>query len=264
MTEGRAAAWTRLRLRRNPVSLALSGGLWAAAGYLGGYLVLGWLLFSIAFVVGSTTLALAITLAGLPLLIVTAAVARGCANLERGRLRTVITEPVTGRYRTVTRPGIMAQVGTRWGDPATWRDLAYLVGLFVPLMTLDFTVTVIWLAFLAGITLPFWYWAPTGNAGVGYSNGTGAHGVAIGYFPHGPNGAGAAGLYVDTLPKALLAAAAFLVLFLLFNYVLVGAARLHAAIARALLRAPTDPLAAAKKVLAGPGPLPPLLPNGDI
>ena len=50
----------------------------------------------------------------------------------------------------------------------------------------------------------------------------------------------------------------FLVLFLIFNYVLVITARAHAAVARSVLRAPTDPLAEAKNVLAGPGPLGPL------
>jgi hypothetical protein len=80
----------------------------------------------------------------------------------------------------------------------------------------------------------------------------------LGYFPHGPNGPGGTGLYVDSLPKALLAAACFLVLFLIFNYVLVLTARAHAAVARSLLRAPADPLAEAKEVLAGPGPLGPL------
>ena len=67
-------------------------------------------------------------------------------------------------------------------------------------------------------------------------------------------------MFVNTLPKALLAAAVFLVLFLLFNYVLVGAARVHTRIASALLRAPADPLAEAKDVLARPGPLGPLHP----
>ncbi len=66
------------------------------------------------------------------------------------------------------------------------------------------------------------------------------------------------GLYVDSFPKALLAAAGFLVLFLIFSYVLVATARAHAAVARALLGPPADPLAGAKDVLAGPGPLGPL------
>lgn len=158
----------------------------------------------------------------------------------------------------VARPGIMAQVRVRWRDPATWRDIAYLLGLWLPLYALDLIVLTVWLTLLAGVTLPVWYWAPRGNAGVGYVNGTQAHGVALGYFPHGPHGHGAVGLYVDTLPKALLAAAGFLVLFLLFNYVIVAMARAHARIARALLRPPADPLAVAREVLAGPLPLGPL------
>ena len=74
-------------------------------------------------------------------------------------------------------------------------------------------------------------------------------------LPHGPHGHPSWGIYVDTLQKALLAAAACLILFLLFNYVLVAAARLHAAIARSLLRAGDDPLREAKEVLNRPGPL---------
>jgi hypothetical protein len=65
-------------------------------------------------------------------------------------------------------------------------------------------------------------------------------------------------VYVDTLPRALLAAVVCLVLFLLFNYVLVLTGRAHVRIARSLLRAPADPLADAKEVLARPGPLGPL------
>ena len=84
-------------------------------------------------------------------------------------------------------------------------------------------------------------------------------GVQLGYFPNGPAGRGAVGLYVDTLPKALITAAACLILFILFNYVVVATARKHAAIARALLRPPQDPLAQAKDLLLLPGPLPSLL-----
>jgi len=43
-----------------------------------------------------------------------------------------------------------------------------------------------------------------------------------------------------------------------FNYVLVLTARAHAWIASSVLRAPSDPLAPAKEVLARPGPLGPL------
>jgi hypothetical protein len=157
---------------------------------------------------------------------------------------------VVGGYRVFTGSGLLARLRAQWTDPQLWWDVAYLSGLFVPLLTLDFAVLVIWLTFLTLITLPAWYWAPWQTVhGVRY------HGWQLGYFPNGPHGHPGYGLYVDTLPKALLAAAVSLVLFLLFNYVLVATARAHAATARALLRAPDDPLREAKEVLQRPGPL---------
>ncbi len=256
---GGVASDTRLRLYRNPLRLVVSASPWRAACYLAGYVfVTGWVLFSVTFAATVTAAVLAITLAGIPLLVAAAGVLRGCASVERVRLRQVLCRPVGGGYRPVSRPGVVAQLKTRWRDPATWRDVAYLTGFWVPLFILDTVVLSVWLTFLAGVTLPVWYWAPRGNAGIGYTSETTIHGVTLGYFPHGPNGPGGVGLYVDTLPRALLAAAGFLVLFLIFNYVLVITARAHAAVARSLLRAPTDPLAEAKEVLAGPGPLGPL------
>jgi hypothetical protein len=51
---------------------------------------------------------------------------------------------------------------------------------------------------------------------------------------------------------------AFGLVLLIFNYVIVATGRAHARMARALLRPPADPLAAARGVLAGPRPLGPL------
>ena len=130
--------------------------------------------------------------------------------------------------------------------------MAYIVGLWVPLFILDLVVVTVWLVFLAGITLPVWYWAPRGNVGLGYSAVTQVHGVTLGYFPHGPNGAGGRGLYVDTLPKALLAAAGFLVPFLLFNYVLVLTARAHAS--RGAYPAPPGPTPSPRPRTCSPAP----------
>jgi hypothetical protein len=237
-----------LTLRRDPVRLLLSRGPWAAARYLLGYLAVSSALFATAFSVAVAGAALSITLAGLPVLVAAAATIRWCANAERARLRPLAR--AEGGYRAVAGHGIMAQLRSRWQDPATWRDIAYLIGMFIPLLGLDAIVLAIWLAFLAGITLPAWYWAPWQSVhGVRY------HGYQLGYFPNGPRGGGSWGLYVDTLPKALLAAAAFLVAFLAFNYVLVSTARAHVAVARGLLGTPEDPLREAKEVLRQPGPL---------
>jgi hypothetical protein len=80
--DGRWPYGTRLRLRRNPLRLALSASPWRSAWYLASYLVIGAVLFCVAFT-------------------------------------------------TVTTPGVIAQATTSWRDRATWRDLAYLVGLWV-------------------------------------------------------------------------------------------------------------------------------------
>ena len=210
MTSARAGGAWRQRPPRDPFRLAWSAAPWAAAGYLISYLAVSWVLFAVAFTAVTAAAVLAIFLVGLPLLVAASGVIRGCANVERGMLAQMLTAPVRGDYRQAAGPGIIAEVKARWQDVATWRDLAYLVGLWVPLYLLDTIVIGIWLTFLAGITLPIWYWAPRGDVGFGYVNGTQVHGVALGYFPHGASGPGRVGLYVDTLPKALLAAAGFL------------------------------------------------------
>jgi hypothetical protein len=240
---------TVLALRRDPVRLLLSRGLWAGAWYLFAYQVTGWVLFSVALSVTLTGAVLCVTLAGIPLLIGAAAVIRWCADVERARLLPFCGD-LGSHYREETATGLISRVRDRWRDPATWRDIAYLVGMLVPLVTLDLIVLTVWLTLLAGITLPLWYWAPWQTI-----HGVRFHGYQLGYFPNGPHGHPAYGFYIDTLPKALLAAAAFAVAFLLFNYVLVATARAHVAVAHNLLAAPQDPLREAREVLGRPGPL---------
>jgi hypothetical protein len=242
------SAVSKLSLRRDPIRLVLSRDPWAAAWYLLGYLLVGWALFAIALSTAVAGAGLSITFAGLPVLVAAAAAIRWCADVERARLRPFAR--IQGTYRQVTGHRIMAQARARWRDPATWRDVAYLVGMYVPLLVLDAIVLAVWWGFLAGITLPIWYWAPWKQIhGVRY------HGYDLGYHPNGPHGPGGWGLYIDTLREAFAVAAVCLVLFLIFNYVLVATARAHVAVARRLLGAAEDPLRQAKEVLDRPGPL---------
>jgi hypothetical protein len=247
----------RLRAPRNPLRLAVSGSLWRSAWFLMVYVfATGWVLFAAGFTAAVAAAICAVTIAGIPLLVAAAGVLRGCADAERARLSGVLTRPVRGQYRPVAGKGLMAQASTRWKDRATWRDLAYLVGLWGPLFGLDLAVFTVWLVFAAGITAPVWYRFPRST----FAHGHVVHGIQLGSFPNGPSGPGRWGVYVDSLPSALVTAAVCLAAFLLFNYVVVATARAHARIARALLRPGADPLAAAKDVLAHPGPLQSLTP----
>jgi hypothetical protein len=252
----------RLRLDANPLRLACSPSPWLSARYLFSYLIVSSVLVVIALTAATTAAGLAVTILAVPLLIGASKVVHWCAGVERGMLRQVFSQPVRASYPQPEGPGLWTRGRSAWRDAAFWRELGYLTGLWIPLYALDTIVVSLWLTFLAGMTLPIWYWAPRGSEMVGYVRGAQVHGVAIGYFPHGASGPGAVGLYVDTLPKALLAAAVFAVLFLLFNYVLVATARMHGRVARALLGPSADPLDAARNVLTLPGPLGPLVSTG--
>ncbi len=249
---------SRLGLRLDPVRLLWSTGLWRSVGYLLGYLAFSGLLFSITVTVVTTVGGLSFTVFGIPLAIAAAAAVHWCAGVERWRLGAVFDAPVTASYPPLPPRGLLARARACWTDRATWREFAYLTGLLVPLFTLDTVVIAIWAWFGSWITLPLWYWAPwTDYHGIRY------HGYQLGfYFPQGrPGGPGTVGIFVDTLPKALIVAAVGLAGFLSFNYVVVATARMHARVARAMLRPPVDPLAEAKAALTAPGPLGPLYPN---
>ncbi len=168
-------------------------------------------------------------------------------------------EPAVTRLRLYRNPVRLAVSASLWTAAGYLAVYVFVTGwvLFSVAFTATVTAAVLSIT-LAGIPLLVAAAGVLRGCANGYANGTQVPGVVLGYFPHGPNGAGGVGLYVDTLPKALLAAAAFLVLFLLFSYVLVITARAHARVARTLLRAPVDPLAEAKEVLTRPGPLGPL------
>lgn len=249
---------SRLTLRHNPIGLIFSASLWRSAGYLGSDLIVGSGLFTVALGTGIVAAVLGFTVVAVPLLIGAAEVIRGCAAVERGMLRQVFTEPVRADYPAPGGDGLWKEARARWGRGTIWRDLAWLVGMWPAQLALSVAVLAVWATLFAGVTVPLWYsWAK--GVCVGYCNGPSVSGVLIGDYPHGPRVPGDHGLYVHSLSTALLAAAGFAVLFLLFNYVLVASARLHAQVARALLRRPADPLAPARAVLAGPGPLGPLV-----
>jgi hypothetical protein len=105
------------RVRRNPLRLAASAGLWAAAWYLLSYLVVGGALFAAGFTAVTAAAGLAITLAGLPLLVGAAAVLRGCANVERLRLALVLAGPVPRFSCCLVTEESVANPRIMWSGP---------------------------------------------------------------------------------------------------------------------------------------------------
>src|SRR5258707_5001546 len=101
-----------LRLYLNPLRQAASASTWPATWYLLSYLFVGRVPFGAVVTPRIAAITLAITLAGLPLLIAAAAVIRGCAAAERWRLATGFPRRVPGGNRALPRPGLMARVGT--------------------------------------------------------------------------------------------------------------------------------------------------------
>jgi Putative sensor len=250
-----APAGTRLPLYANPLRLVLSPSPWRAAGYLLSYLLVSGVLFAIVLTASVTTAALAVTVALVPLLIGSAAVIRGCASVERAMLRQVFRQPVRGGYPPPAGPGLWRRARGSWSNGATWRDVAYLLGLWVPMFALDTIVLAVWVCLLAGVTLPLWY-RDVANVCFGSCPDDRVPGLLFGSFPAGPHGPAASGLWIyPSVGPALLVAAGCLITFVAFSYILVLTARLHGQIARAVLRGPSDPLGPARTVLDRSGPL---------
>jgi hypothetical protein len=222
----------RLRFRA-PLALLFSPAPWTATWYVFCSMVLGAVSFAVAFSVLVTGAVVGWLWVGLPLLAAGLAVTRAMATVERHRIRPPIPAP----YRPVRKHGLRARLGERLRDPATRRDVVLLVALWVPLFVFDTVALTVWLVSVALISLPIWYrYVPNT-----FDDGATAHGVAFGSFPNGPHGRGSWGVFVGDLPTALLAAAVGVVLLVTAaDYIVVAAARTHAAISRALLRPPAD------------------------
>ena len=246
-----APSWSRLRTDRNPLRMPFTSGVWAAAWYLFGYLFVGTVLFSVIVTATATAVSLSVIWVGLPMLIGSAYFIRGCAGFERRRARIVVPEGLAPLEPVASAEGFFGTLKAQWKDQTTLRGLVHFVLLYVPLFVLNTVVFSVWLSFLGVVSLPIWYRFIHES----FDNGTEAHGLAWGYFPNGPHGSGSWGYWIGSDKAALVAALVGLVLFLLWNYVLVATARLHVASVRAMISDFRDPLASAKHILETPGPL---------
>ncbi|TDV42145.1 sensor domain-containing protein [Actinophytocola oryzae] len=115
---------------------------------------------SFVFVVTSTFLGLGTVViwVGLAVLTVGMLAMRGMTGLERMRVHAMLGTYIASPYRPLPEKG-------RWlarvKDPATWKDMAYLV-LLLPLGIAEFTIMVVlWAVSLYLTLLPlYWHWVP--------------------------------------------------------------------------------------------------------
>ena len=113
---------------------------------------------------------LLITLVGVPILIATVFVWRWIAQLERGLIGLLTGEAIPSPYRPDPAGSWWGRIRARLADPATWKDLVFLL-LQLPLGIVSFTVTAVVLgAALQALTAPAWYWAVSGGIDLGVVN----------------------------------------------------------------------------------------------
>jgi signal transduction histidine kinase len=130
-------------------------------------LPLGVLWFSVVVTMLALSVALAITLVGLPLLLLTLGLVRLAAAMERRWAELALGELL---------PAAAARPGLRGPEPwwrrfwalvsevAVWREVLYLLLLLPVGIVLFVAAVTIWSVALTGVTAPLWYWAvPDGD-----------------------------------------------------------------------------------------------------
>ncbi|MGH2534932.1 MAG: sensor histidine kinase [Thermomicrobiales bacterium] len=182
---------------------------WTAAAFLAFNLGLGIVSFVVWVVLVAVGAGLAVTLIGLPILIITMYMWVGAARMERRRIESFGGGYIPEPYRVTTDAGFYRRLKVQITDSAVWRDLFYLIALF-PIGVIEFAIVglaAIWP--LSMITIPLYYW-------MGDS-------PAIG------------GWRIDTLPEAIMIALLGVVVALPALLLISGAARAHFAFAHWML-----------------------------
>jgi signal transduction histidine kinase len=153
---------------------------------------------------------------GIPLFVGLMFLWRALARFERRLVRAGIGVDIPDPYRTPRSVSRLGRIRDRAVDPATWKDLAYLLLMF-PMGIVSFTVVVSLLATTLGfLTMVAWGWSlPDGND--------------LGFIT------------VDTPLEGLLVAPLALPAWLLLLVAVRGLVAMHGAVARSLLSASPDP-----------------------
>ena len=125
------------------------------------YLLLAGCLGTLEFVFLVTGIAvgvgLAVTLIGIPILIACVYAWGGLAEGERRIIHALTGTEIPNPYRPLPAGGWWVRLRARLGDPATWKDLTFLLLQF-PFGLVSFIITCVVLGVgLQGLTLPLWF-----------------------------------------------------------------------------------------------------------
>jgi signal transduction histidine kinase len=213
-TPGGGGVW---RVLAEPLRLRT----WTATVYLLASMWVGLAWFVILVTGLSLGAGLLIVWVGVLVLALTLLAWRGGAWLERRWVKAMLGVAVPAPYRPLPAGSLWRRARVLAGDPATWKDLAYLVLLF-PLGLVWFVVTTtLWTFALGLLTAPLWYWTPSEGGLALLVNGERSY------------------LVIDTLPEALLAAVVGAALVVAAAWAVRAMAAAHGALALALL-GPSD------------------------
>ncbi|MBA2893035.1 sensor histidine kinase [Nonomuraea soli] len=130
-----------------PIGVVVDPRTWRAVPYLLVSLALGTGWFVLLVTAVPLSLALVLVWVGLPLLLATMLLWRGAAMLERRLLGLTLGVRIRDPYRRRPRRGLVRWVVT---DPATWKDLGYLL-LYFPLSLVEFVASATLWALTVGL-----------------------------------------------------------------------------------------------------------------
>ncbi|TQJ19985.1 signal transduction histidine kinase [Micromonospora sp. A202] len=131
----------------------------SALAYLASSLVAGVVGLSWAVVSTLGVSLLAITQLGGPAFLGAAWVTRRLADLERQRARWILGAAIAVPYLSIEGGTVRQRVSRVAVQPATWRDLAWLVALFPLGLAGGIAAIVVTVVDLAAVVAPLWAWA---------------------------------------------------------------------------------------------------------
>ena len=200
-----------------PFRLVFSAQFWKAVAFLVLSFPLGVLWFCVLFFLLTLSLSTAIIWIGVVIFALTMLLWTTGARIERWRLAVFFGSLVPSPYRPLPTGSRLASARARVRDVAVWRDLLYLLLLFLLGIVDLITVTIALAAPLSLIALPTYFWAVPRQGPAGFSN-------LLTLLNQ-----------IDSFPKAVLAALLGILWLLSGQYLVIGVASGHAALARTLL-----------------------------